>query len=123
MGSEPGPSPALEGQWTFTDQYGWLWMPYDAAYTHVIPESALAYNYVYYPAFGWRWVVAPWVLGFGIAPRWGALGQARFAWYARPWFRVGAPYRPFRGPGWGHAAFGGRPFGGRPFGGGGMRHR
>ncbi len=98
-------------------------MPYAPAYTHVVPEAALAYMYVYYPTFGWRWVVAPWVLGFGMAPRWGVPGPARFAWYARPWFRIGVPYRPFRGPGWGQPPFRGRPFGGGFGGGGGPRRR
>ena len=75
-------------------------MPYDRAYTYVVPDAALAYTFVYYPVFGWRWVVAPWVLGFGVAPYWGPLGPVHFGWYARPWFRVGAPYYPYRGRGW-----------------------
>lgn len=75
-------------------------MPYEQSYTYVVPEAALAYTFVYYPAFGWRWVVAPWVLGFGVAPYWGPLGPVHFVWYARPWFRIGGPYYPYRGPGW-----------------------
>jgi hypothetical protein len=96
----PAPAPLPPGQWVYTRQYGWLWMPYARVYTHVDADAALAYTYVYYPAFGWRWVVAPWVLGFGFAPYWGPLGPAPFAWYARPWFRIGVPYYPYRGPGW-----------------------
>jgi hypothetical protein len=91
------------GQWVSTAQYGWLWIPYEAAYTQVVPDAALAYEFVYYPAFGWRWVVSPWVLGLGVAPRWGALGPAHFAWYAQPRFRIPTPYR---GPGWAHATAG-----------------
>jgi len=101
---------APAGQWVYTQQYGWLWMPYEQAYTHVVPDAALAYMFVYYPAFGWRWVVAPWVLGFGVAPYWGALGPVHFVWYARPWFRIGVPYYPYRGPGWRHPPTSGRPF-------------
>jgi hypothetical protein len=109
----PAPAPRVpDGQWVFTQQYGWLWMPYDQAYTNVDDNAALAYEYVYYPRFGWRWVVAPWVLGFGIAPHWGVLGPVRFAWYAHPWFRIGTAHlRPHWGhtvgphPGW---RFGGR---------------
>ena len=108
-----------EGEWVYTSQYGWIWAPYAQTYTHVIPESNLAYSYVYYPSFGWRWVVAPWVLGFGVAPRWGVYGPARFAWHVRPWFRVGVPYRPFVGPGWVRPGFGGGYRGG--WGGGGYR--
>jgi hypothetical protein len=54
----------------------------------------------YYPTFGWSWVVAPWVLGFGIAPYWGPVGPGHFAWYARPWFLVGTAHlRTDWGPG------------------------
>jgi hypothetical protein len=81
----------------FTQQYGWLWMPYEGTYTQVAPDAALAYSYVFYPTFGWRWVVAPWVLGFGVAPYWGPLGVTHFGWRARP--RFVAP-TPFRGRGW-----------------------
>jgi hypothetical protein len=91
------------GQWVYTAQYGWLWMPYDAAYTQVVPDAALAYTFAYYPAFGWRWVVAPWVLGLGVVPRWGALGPNHFAWYGRPRFHVPTPYR---GAGWGRPTVG-----------------
>jgi hypothetical protein len=95
------PMPMPAGQWTYTQQYGWLWMPYDQSYTQVMDDAALAYEYVYYPAFGWSWVVAPWVLGFGVAPYWGALGPGRFTWYAHPWFRVGTAHLH---PSWGHGA-------------------
>jgi hypothetical protein len=105
----PPPSPAVvpappPGQWVYTTQYGWLWMPYEQAYTYVNPDAALSYMFVFYPRFGWRWVVAPWVLGFGPAPFWGAHGPAHFVWYMRP-FRIGVPYR---GPGWGRVPRGGR---------------
>jgi hypothetical protein len=99
---------APNGQWVYTTQYGWVWMTYDDAYTQVVPDAALAYQYVYYPAFGWRWVVAPWVLGFGAAPYWGRLGPGHFHWYAHP--RFVAP-RPYRGPGWGHVPIGRGPRG------------
>jgi len=100
------PMPA--GQWTYTQQYGWLWMPYDQRYTQVIDNAATAYEYVYYPAFGWSWVLAPWVLGFGVPPYWGVLGPVHFAWYAHPWFRVGTAHlRPSWGPGFAaHGGFG-----------------
>jgi len=97
----PAPVSPPPGQWVHTSQYGWLWMPYDRAYTYVATDGSVADMYVYYPAFGWRWVVAPWVIGFGPMPFWGALGPIRFAWYAHPWFRVGVPYR-----GWGPHFYG-----------------
>jgi len=87
--------PLPSGQWVFTQEYGWLWMPYDRMYAQVVENparrfgySAVAYEYAYYPAFGWRWVVAPWILRIGAVPYCGALGPERFAWYAHPWFRI-----------------------------------
>ena len=89
--SAPGAAPPA-GQWTFTQQYGWLWMPYDQRYTYVVDSASLAYEYVWYPSFGWSWVVAPWVLGLGVTPFWGVGGPLRFTWYSRPWFRVGTAH-------------------------------
>jgi hypothetical protein len=80
------PAPATTGQWVYTTQNGWLWMPYGQSYTYVNADTSLAYEYVYYPAFGWHWVSAPWVLGIGPSPYWGGHGYARFAWHAHPWF-------------------------------------
>jgi hypothetical protein len=92
--SQPGAAPA--GQWVFTNQYGWLWMPYGQPYTYIPNDSQVFPNqYVYYPVYGWRWVVAPWVYGYGPCPYWGGFGPRYFAWYAHPWFRVGGHW------GWG----------------------
>jgi hypothetical protein len=91
----PAPQPP-PGQWVYTAQYGWLWMPYGQPYTYVVPDAALSYMFVFYPRFGWRWVVAPWVLGFGPAPHWGVVGPSHFIWYRHP-FRIGAR---FHGRGW-----------------------
>ena len=72
--AEGVPAPAgqpqgQQGQWVYTQQYGWVWMPYGSQYTYA-PTQAGAYpsEYVYAPSFGWSWVVAPWVFGWGIAP-------------------------------------------------------
>lgn len=81
------------GQWVFTTQYGWLWLPYEQGYTYVSPDASFAYMYTYNPTFGWRWVGAPWVLGVGPSPRWGVYGTAHFAFYSHPWFRGGVGYR------------------------------
>jgi hypothetical protein len=90
---------APAGQWVYTNQYGWVWMPYGADYTYVAGANA-AYSYAYYPRFGWRWIAAPWVLGVGPTPNWGRPGPVHFAWYGRPAFH-------------GYAS---RPVYGRPFG-------
>ena len=55
-----------------------------------------------YPVYGWRWVVAPWVYGYGPAPYWGVWGPRYFAWYAHPWFRVGGYWGWGGYRGWGH---------------------
>jgi hypothetical protein len=96
---QAAPAAPQSGQWTYTQQYGWIWMPYDQSYTHVADDSALAYEYVWYPGYGWSWVVAPWVLGLGVTPFWGPLGPIHFAWYAHPWFRMGVGHLH---PYWGH---------------------
>jgi len=78
-------APALQvvteagGQWVYTGQYGWVYMPYGAQYVYT--QSAGAYAYVYYPTFGWRWLAAPWILGSGPHPYFGARGPFAYAWY------------------------------------------
>jgi hypothetical protein len=84
------PAPGPSGQWVYTNQYGWVWMPYGANYTYV-PGGNVAYSYAFYPHFGWRWISSPWVLGFGPSPYWGRPGPVHFAWYGRPSFRGYAP--------------------------------
>ena len=61
-------------------------MPYGAGYTY-LPASAYPDMYVYYPAYGWRWVVAPWVWGIGPRPYFGVYGGARFGWYGHGYGR------------------------------------
>jgi len=100
------PPPAADmpaGQWVYTNQYGWLWMPHAQQYTY-IPGDAQVFpdQYVYYPVYGWRWVVAPWVYGYGPAPYWGVWGPSYFVWYAHPWFRVGGYWGWGGYRGWGH---------------------
>ena len=73
------PAPAT-GQWVYTSQYGWVWMPYGAAYTY-LPAGAYPDMYVFIPAYGWRWTVAPWVWGIGPRPYFGVYGFARYPWY------------------------------------------
>jgi hypothetical protein len=76
-------APPVAGQWVYTDQYGWVWMPYGAQYTYLPPGGAAPDMFVYYPAYGWRWVVAPWVWGLGPRPYFGVYGVVRFPWYGR----------------------------------------
>jgi hypothetical protein len=80
------------GQWVYTLQQGWLYMPFETAFVRrPISPGGDPMMYAYYANYGWHWVAAPWV--FGIGPR--------------PWFGV---YGPFRFPWYGHGAFGRRWF-------------
>jgi hypothetical protein len=99
-------TPVPSGQWVYTQQYGWLWMPYGAAYTSVASPT-VAHEFVYSPAYGWRWVSAPWVLGLGRAPHWGRLGPRQYGWYARAWNRPAVVHVQSRG----RAAIAPRPAG------------
>jgi hypothetical protein len=115
------------GQWVFTRQYGWIWMPFDDAYTYLPPTNLGGpYEYVYGPTMGWGWVVAPWILGWGPWPHFGLHGPRHFAWYGHGWWRTPSRWRdaqatvrggaPFRGGG---SFPGGRPA--APHGWGGSR--
>jgi hypothetical protein len=88
----PPAAPPAAGQWVYTQQYGWVWMPYGQSYTYV-PAEGNPFMFVYGPTLGWRWVTAPWVFDYGPTPYWGVRGRAHFAWYSRPWFARRA-YRP-----------------------------
>src|ERR1017187_3920509 len=64
------PMPANQGssagQWVYTEQYGWVWMPYGDQYTYEgTAYDTSPYAYVYYPSYGWAWLAAPWIWGWG----------------------------------------------------------
>ena len=47
------PQSSSEGQWVYTTQYGWVWIPYGSQYTYEPSfEGAYPYAYIYYPAYG-----------------------------------------------------------------------
>jgi hypothetical protein len=91
------------GQWVYTQQYGWVWMPYADRYTYVPADGyGQPYMYLYYPAYGWAWVAAPWVWGYGPWPYF-SLGLAwNFGWYSHGWWRHPGRWHfapgPFRRP-------------------------
>jgi hypothetical protein len=89
-GVQPQPPPqAVTGQWVFTQQYGWLWMPYGDQYVSTPQATAgvtvYPYAYVYYPAYGWTWLSAPWVWGGGPSIHF-SVGPRYYHWYHRPHF-------------------------------------
>lgn len=91
------PAGVPDGHWVYTQQYGWLFMPYGDAYWYAPPGGVgQPIQYAYYPTRGWLWVSAPWIWGIGPWPWFGQVGPANFGWYASGWWRVPARwhYRP-----------------------------
>ena len=87
--------PPIDGQWVFTAQYGWIWMPFGPQFVFVPPGGAPPQMFVFYPAVGWRWVVAPWIWGLGPQPYWGVHGTGWFPWWGRGfgrWYGFGPRY-------------------------------
>jgi hypothetical protein len=96
--SEPPPAqaPASTGQWVYTSEYGWVWMPYSSVYTYAPPDGSTPSMFVYYPDFGWCWLVAPWLWGLGPAPFFGVLGPGWYGWYGHGlgrWYGYQGRYR------------------------------
>jgi hypothetical protein len=102
--TSPAPQPQVSaslppGQWVYTAQYGWIWMPYGDAYTYVPPNGyGTPYAYSYYPAYGWAWVAAPWVWGYGPWPYFGIYGAVSFGWYGAGYWRYPS-YWHYHAPG------------------------
>jgi hypothetical protein len=93
--AQPAP-PA--GQWVYTQQYGWIWMPYGSAYTYVAPGYDYPYQYAWQVGIGWTWFAAPWVVGWGPWPFFGVAGAVGFAWYGWGWWRYPYAHFPYRYP-------------------------
>jgi hypothetical protein len=91
------------GEWAFTSQYGWVYMPYDSRY--VVAYASRPYAYVYCSGFGWRWLAAPWVVGSGPYPYFAGRGPFTYDWY-RSLHRAGHPMALH------YAELGRRPWGG-----------
>jgi hypothetical protein len=123
------PSPSQEqmrvGQWVYTSQYGWVYMPYGQQYVSEGSGADMnAYEYVYYPGDGWRWVTAPWIYGWGPAPDYGTLGADPYLWSSTSYwddYRLRA--RPVRYDLYNNSNYYGAPLPGPRLGGGsgGMR--
>lgn len=94
LAAQPDESAVPPGQWVHTAQYGWLWMPYGSVFTYVPYDGTEPFMYVFYPAVGWTWVVAPWVWGWGPPVYFGSHGPWRFGWHRGGpyWNRHWAPH-------------------------------
>jgi len=83
------------GQWVFTSQYGWVWMPHGTSFTYLPVSGATPNMFVFYPAVGWSWVIAPWVWGWGPMPWFGFAGWSGFPWWGSgfgTWYGFARPY-------------------------------
>lgn len=87
------------GQWIYTSQYGWVWVPYGDDYVYTpADDAAEPFVFLFYPGYGWGWYAAPWIWGVGPLPYFGAAGPWRFHWYRGPAYHRRTPERPlFRG--------------------------
>ena len=91
-----GPS---DGQWVYTDQYGWVFMPYGDQYVDEADASdETPFAFVYCPGNGWSWVAAPWLWGWGAYPYFGVLGPSHFGWF-RGLYTSGYGWGGYRGGG------------------------
>lgn len=72
-----------DGQWVFTAQYGWVFMPYGEQYVDRGQSAHVQapFAFVYCPNDGWGWVEAPWLWGWGSYPYFGASDPNRLSWY------------------------------------------
>jgi len=52
--------PYPEGQWVYTADYGWIWVPAGSVTTAV---EGVPYAYMYTASFGWTWYLSPWGWG------------------------------------------------------------
>jgi len=97
------PQAAGAGQWVYTENYGWVWMPYGDQYVYEgAATDPYPYSYVYYPRYGWSWLASPWVWGWGAYPYFGMRGPAQFGWY-RGLVHAGHGWGTYRGGGYGYA--------------------
>jgi len=95
--ASPTAAPSQTGQWVYTGQYGWVWMPYGRQYVDEgIYGANSPYQYVYCVGVGWSWVAAPWLWGWGAYPYFGVWGPSHFAWY-RGLYRSGHGWGRYRG--------------------------
>src|SRR5579859_1257578 len=108
--------PAAQGEWVYTEAYGWVWVP---AGSSAYASGAEPYVYVYTPVYGWTWYVSPWgwgpyyrgawersAWGWSYGPRvWGGRSWATPRGYVAP-PRPGAPAAPrvYAAPRAGYAA-------------------
>jgi hypothetical protein len=71
------------GQWVYTQQYGWLWLPHGDQYVYtptITTGTVYPSEYVYRPAYGWTWLAAPWVWERGPRLYFGVGGLRHHGW-------------------------------------------
>jgi hypothetical protein len=104
------------GQWVYTSQYGWVWVP---AGTESSALNEQPYAYLYAPSYGWAWYASPWGWGPAYYGPWASYFGPRF-WGGHYHYGVGGwgYSRGFAGAHYGPGGFGHYGVGGRGWGGG-----
>ena len=88
----PTPVVPAEGQWVYTDTYGWIWVPRGA--TSVIVQEQ-PYVYLYTPVYGWTWYGSPWGPGAYYVGPWVHHGYAPArVWHRSSWYAPHVVARP-----------------------------
>jgi hypothetical protein len=64
------------GQWVYTADHEWIWVPAGAS---TVEMEGTPYVYLYTPSFGWTWYVSPW--------GWGRYHYG--LWVRHPWHPAG----------------------------------
>ncbi len=78
----PSDGTEASGQWVYTDQYGWVFVPYGDQYVSPaagFDETALCY--VYQPGTGWVWLAAPWTQEPEAYPFLGIVEPVQVGWH------------------------------------------
>jgi hypothetical protein len=70
------------GQWVYTTDYGWTWVPAGSATTAV---EGVPYAYMYTASFGWTWYLSPW--------GWGPYHYG--GWVTHPYYHYPYAYHPY----------------------------
>jgi hypothetical protein len=107
------PAPAVpavpaQGQWVYTDQYGWIWVPEGSTTVYVQEQP---YVYLYTPTYGWTWYGSPWGPGrYYYGPWVHHVWGAPRVWHRGGWYAPHVVVRPrvyvaphvYRGGSYGH---------------------
>jgi hypothetical protein len=88
----PVPAVSPQGQWVYTETYGWIWVP-EGTTSVIVHEQP--YVYLYTPAYGWTWYGSPWGRGVFYVGPWVHHGYgAPRVWHRGGWYAPHVVVRP-----------------------------